>query len=188
MESEEAIAITEDKIVVKFKTFEEGLSSTILATDDILYSGFEHFFHSCSPTKLNIICERLQLPKPETINDGTRESSREVWNLLITVSKTSEEVSAASRGNRPSARGDHERPAGTGQKGRSVKYEDDMVITVKIGDNPKKGTAKARFALYKTGMTVKEYLDAGGKRPDISWDAKQGWIEVGSTGADTSGS
>lgn len=187
MESEEIVAITVGEVAIRFKSFKESLNSNLLTADDIIYNGFEHFYHACSPTKLHIICDRLSLEEPVTIDDGTRESTREVWNLLLAVSKPAEEVAAVNRGNRPSVRGEHDRPAGSSQKGRSVKYEDNMIITVKIGENPKKGTAKARFALYKTGMTVKEYLDLGGKRPDISWDAKQGWIEVNPTQEATAG-
>ena len=63
--------------------------------------------------------------------------------------------------------------------GRAPAFTDDMKIKVLVGENPKRGSAAERFALYKNGMTVAAYLDAGGKRPDISWDSKQGWIQVG---------
>jgi hypothetical protein len=43
-------------------------------------------------------------------------------------------------------------------------------------NNPKRGTAAKRFALYRDNMTIKEALDAGVKAEDISWDAKKGWI------------
>ena len=32
---------------------------------------------------------------------------------------------------------------------------------------------------YKPGMTVAEFLKAGGWRADLRWDAKQGFIAVG---------
>jgi outer membrane biosynthesis protein TonB len=63
--------------------------------------------------------------------------------------------------------------------GRAPNHGDDAKIKVLVKDNPKRGSAAERFALYKNGMTVGEYIDAGGKRPDISWDSKQGWIQVG---------
>lgn len=43
-------------------------------------------------------------------------------------------------------------------------------------NNPKRGTAAKRFALYRDNMTIKEALDAGVKAEDVSWDAKKGWI------------
>lgn len=47
-------------------------------------------------------------------------------------------------------------------------------------DNPKRPGTKSRdrFALYRDGMSVAEFLKAGGKRADISWDTKHGFIEV----------
>jgi hypothetical protein len=61
-------------------------------------------------------------------------------------------------------------------------------IRVLVDQNPKRGTARLRFALYRTGMSVGEYLDAAAEAyprlayramGDLSWDAGQGWIAVG---------
>lgn len=56
----------------------------------------------------------------------------------------------------------------------------DGVIKVVRAKNPKRpgSAAHARFDLYKPGMTVDEFLAAGGWRADISWDLRQGFIEV----------
>lgn len=51
-------------------------------------------------------------------------------------------------------------------------------IRVLVKGNPKFGTAAVRFELYKTGMTVGEYVAAGGQVRDVCWDAKQGWISL----------
>ena len=55
----------------------------------------------------------------------------------------------------------------------------DGVIKV-LRTNPKRpgSAAGKRFDLYKKDMTVAEFLKAGGWRADISWDLKQGFIEV----------
>lgn len=55
------------------------------------------------------------------------------------------------------------------------------MIKVLVAKNPKRPTSAAgkRFDLYKLGMTVAQFLAAGGWRADIWWDAKQGFIEVG---------
>ncbi len=57
----------------------------------------------------------------------------------------------------------------------------DGVIKVLAEKNPKRPTSAAgkRFDLYEPGMTVAEFLKAGGWRADIRWDAKQKFIEVG---------
>lgn len=58
--------------------------------------------------------------------------------------------------------------------------DDKRVITVLVKDNPKRPGSKshARFALYKTGMTVGEFLAAGGTSGDVAWDARHKFIEV----------
>lgn len=45
-------------------------------------------------------------------------------------------------------------------------------------NNPKRGTASRRFALYEEGMTIREALDAGVKPTDINWDRKKGYIRI----------
>lgn len=53
-------------------------------------------------------------------------------------------------------------------------------ITLLSKENPKReGTASFdRFKLYKNGMTVGDYLDAGGTMGDIGWDQKQEYIKL----------
>jgi hypothetical protein len=56
------------------------------------------------------------------------------------------------------------------------------VIRVSVSANPKKAgsAAAARFALYKDGMTVDDYVKAAGSRKqalvDMAWDRKRGFI------------
>ncbi len=63
-------------------------------------------------------------------------------------------------------------------RGRQPNISGDAKIKVLAAENPKRGGAAERFALYKNGMTVDEYLTAGGKRADVNWDVKMGFIEV----------
>ena len=51
-------------------------------------------------------------------------------------------------------------------------------ITILVEGNPKRGTAAARYALYKNGMTVGKYIELGGQLRDVTWDVKQGWISA----------
>ena len=51
-------------------------------------------------------------------------------------------------------------------------------ITILVEGNPKKGTAALRYALYKNGMTVGQYIELGGQLRDIAWDKKVGFISV----------
>lgn len=70
----------------------------------------------------------------------------------------------------------------------AIRDGDDRVITVTAERNPKgKGTKSARrFDLYRSGMTVADYIAAtaplgGGRRKairDIAWDIAHGFITV----------
>ena len=74
-----------------------------------------------------------------------------------------------------------EKPAKAAGNGTKQRYGEDAVIKLLVKDNPKqKGSAAhGRFALYRDGMTVKSFLDAGGSRGDLSWDRGHGFIQVG---------
>lgn len=65
-----------------------------------------------------------------------------------------------------------------GARGRQPNFPDTAKIKILAAENPKRGTAAERFALYKNGMTIGDYVAAGGKRADINWDVKMGFIEV----------
>ena len=54
-------------------------------------------------------------------------------------------------------------------------------ITLLVAENPKRpGSASyERFALYQDGMSVAEYLEAGGRRSDIRWDTARAFIAIG---------
>lgn len=76
-----------------------------------------------------------------------------------------------------------------------VSHSDDWKIKLLTTTNPKRETsdAHARFALYRDGMTVREYLDAcaglgqllNGEpmptfrfRSDVKWDEEHGFISI----------
>lgn len=52
------------------------------------------------------------------------------------------------------------------------------VIRLAVNENPKKGLSAKRFALYRNGMTVQQYLEMGGFSSDIAWDLAHGYITV----------
>lgn len=62
--------------------------------------------------------------------------------------------------------------------GRKSMFNDGMKITVLAKENPKRAGAAARFALYKNGLTIGEYVAAGGTLADIRWDTKMNYISV----------
>lgn len=74
-----------------------------------------------------------------------------------------------------SKKGEAAEPAG---RGRAPNIAGTAKIKILVKENPKRGGAADRYALYKNGMTVDEYIAAGGKRADVNWDVAQGFIEV----------
>lgn len=74
---------------------------------------------------------------------------------------------------------------GQDQPGRSLSFAsdgDERVITLLVSENPKKegSAARERFALYRSGMSVGDFLEAGGRRGDIRWDVRHKFIRLDS--------
>jgi hypothetical protein len=67
-----------------------------------------------------------------------------------------------------------------GERGRPVREADQDVIELLATSNPKRvGTATwKRFSIYRSGMTVAEFLAAGGRRVDLPWDSKHQFIRI----------
>lgn len=68
----------------------------------------------------------------------------------------------------------------TEEKKRRHRFSKKAVIKLLVIDNPKrKGTlAYDRYALYKDGMTIAEYVEAGGRSGDIKHDVKFEYIQL----------
>lgn len=60
----------------------------------------------------------------------------------------------------------------------TIEVKRDQLVHLLTKENPKKGKRAARFALYTNGMTVAEYVKAGGKLRDVRWDVAHGFISV----------
>lgn len=63
--------------------------------------------------------------------------------------------------------------------GKTATHADLDIVRVLV-PNPKRpgSDTHARFALYQTGATVKEFLDAGGRRVDLRWDVDHKFIAI----------
>jgi hypothetical protein len=68
----------------------------------------------------------------------------------------------------------------SGRPGRRSKFTPESTITLVAKENPKRpgSAAHTRFAFYRTGQTVQQFLDKGGWLADIRWDEKMGFIRV----------
>jgi hypothetical protein len=68
----------------------------------------------------------------------------------------------------------------TEEKKRRHRFSKQAVIKLLVAENPKrKGTlAYDRYACYRDGITIAEYVAAGGRSGDIKHDIKFGYIEL----------
>ena len=51
-----------------------------------------------------------------------------------------------------------------------------ITVVVPVEETGKRSLAKKRYAMYKDGMTVGEYLKVGGKLRDVAYDLRVGFI------------
>ena len=113
------------------------------------------------------------------LSDGSPEDEQKLEEktdeqkpLAERIAEAAAARKAAAAAKKPAKKGGRRGPAGT--------YADTAKITVVVTENPKKaGTAShTRFAVYKTGMTVAEFLKAGGKRADLDWDVSHKFVSI----------
>lgn len=80
---------------------------------------------------------------------------------------------------RPQPRSSSPRSSGP-RRTVTVRKSDPRKIVHVSPTNPKKqGSASYdRFALYRVGMTVDEFVRAGGTIADVKWDAERGFIKL----------
>jgi len=66
------------------------------------------------------------------------------------------------------------------RKERGPNIDKDTVIRINVTVNPKRegSLAHTRFALYEDGMTIAEYIAAGGRSSDVHYDAGRGDITL----------
>ena len=86
---------------------------------------------------------------------------------------------------RPNGSRSSRRSAGTsGGPKIAAPAPDDMRVIVKVEPNPKKQGSKSfdRYALYQVGMTVSDFIRAGGSKGDVQWDVGRSYIELAPPG------
>jgi len=64
------------------------------------------------------------------------------------------------------------------EKQGTYKYDRDARIQVCVEKNPKREGSKGfkMFEIYRNGITIREFLEAGGRTIDIDWDRERGFI------------
>lgn len=95
------------------------------------------------------------------------------------TSKQSAQAPAGSNKRPGKAAKDKATRKTTPRAGKTL-YADDAVIRVLATENPKRAGSRAakEWELYRDGMTVRDYLQAGGSRAGIKWDADREFIRV----------
>jgi hypothetical protein len=70
------------------------------------------------------------------------------------------------------------------RRGPLPSFDDHCRIYKLVAANPKREGAAthAMFELYRDGMTVGDYVAAGGRRRELNWDVRNGWVSVRSEG------
>ena len=65
-------------------------------------------------------------------------------------------------------------------KKESNRMDQSQKITLLVKDNPKREGTNAfdKFALYKKGMTVAEYVALGGSPGDVRYDVEREYISI----------
>jgi hypothetical protein len=165
-----------DKPIKKFSSKPEGLKRTeaALETAGKIVVADGEGFKVIEPTRADDEAElealeakdRFNLPVDDTTTEGGEETGPVVTQE---ASAPAPEVTTTVA----------EAPKAKGKRGPKPIHADDHFITVLV-DNPKRvGTASyVRFEIYETGMTVGAFVEAGGRREDLHWDAEREFIAV----------
>lgn len=153
---------------------------------------FAQFTKEFEPTQLGLN-EVLTMLKNRAARAGATDRAQYLLEFLIAQIDEGEVEMATKKSTKPAAKKAAPEakaaPAKSTKKstpapvekagpGRKSAFNDSMKITVLSKENPKRAKAAERFALYKNGMTIGDYVAAGGTLADVRWDVKQSFISV----------
>lgn len=131
--------------------------------------------------KLLTSIPRVQIPEGEPFMATKKSAAKPESTPTPKKSATKPEAKAKSTAKPEAKSTKKATPAAAPEKsgpGRKSAFSDGMKITVLAKENPKRAKAAERFALYKNGMTIGDYVAAGGTMADVRWDVKQNFISV----------
>ena len=124
-------------------------------------------------------CRQEHVSQAEVImglrNDTRVEAISAVEKLIMKPidRRTPAEVNREREGDKP-------KPQIAAPVRASEAQTDTRIIRVLVAENPKrKGTASyERFARYRDGMSVAEFVKAGGTQGDLRWDQERGFVRL----------
>lgn len=115
-------------------------------------------------TESVIVSERAKTELNKILND-------EEW---ITFMAAEKKHRSAKKGTKGTARAKSPKTAGVRAESAARK------ITLVAKENPKRKDSSSfkRFALYKSGMTVGDFIAKGGTMADVNYDSAKGYVKV----------
>lgn len=142
----------------------------------------------------DLICEYCQQPihcmmAPVVLEWGTNKDKKDRPQWMGRPIKRAAHLQCdrEHRGIKQTEKKESNRKAPAGEKApkepkqpRKQSSSDTQVIVKLRDDNPRKQGTHGwnSWELIKKGMTVAEYLEAGGRRNDLAWDVDHHWIEL----------
>lgn len=153
---------------------------------------FNTFIKEFEPTQLGLN-EVLTMLKNRAARAGATDRAQYLLDFLIAQIKSGEvEMATTKKSPKPVAKkaapAEAKAAPAKGKKaafipeksgpGRKSAFNDSMKITLLVKENPKRAKAAERFALYKNGLTIADYVAAGGTLADVRWDTKMNFISV----------
>jgi len=128
----------------------------------------------------------VDIPASTPTNPVTEPGEDDIMASAKTSAAKKAATPAKKAADKPAAKKSADKPAAkkapaaeeAGTRGRKPNIDGSAKIKILVKENPKRAAAATRFALYKNGMTVDEYIAAGGTRADVNWDVKMEFIEV----------
>jgi hypothetical protein len=181
-----SLVILENGALLKFPKLSDALTHRDVPTSAVVWGRASSFVADATME------EALELAKqnlPDRQFDSSPEGKRSIYYALLEIARTPQErVTQAAGGDtedgdmagkKGAAKKATAKKASGERKARTPKNSESK-IKVLAEENPKrKGTAShARFAKYKDGMTVDEFIKKGGTAADVNYDVKHGYISL----------
>lgn len=181
-----SVAVGDDGEVVRFDTREEfdGWLDAPSSQGYRVWLGRRHFMDNAS----------REVREGITRGPGTSEDP---WDRLVERAKTIRDLGIRPRRKRPGREDDMVAKKSASKKtaskktaekktaakrGRPSKREQlgQQIISVVAKENPKREGTRAfkQFSLYKDGMTVEDFIKAGGRPSALRYDTEKGFIKL----------
>lgn len=180
-----SLVILENGALLKFPKLSDALTHRDVPTSAVVWGRASSFVADAS---MEEVLELAKKNLPDREFEGSPEGKRSIYYALLEIARTPQERSTQAAGTEENGdmagkKGATKKAAAkkaTGERKPRVAKNGESKIKVLVEENPKrKGSAShARFAKYKDGMTVSEFISKGGTAADVNYDAAHGYIKL----------